>query len=115
MDGRCRPDRRRQCLRQRKLREGLKVQPLPSFFGGGDAGGEPENLQAAIVEACLQNGLWRSLIVECDFGMAVRNCALPGSTDMFMLRWKDMEVRMAMCYNHAVNERSKKTNRYFSI
>jgi hypothetical protein len=85
------------------------------FFWGGDAGGEPENLQAAIVEACLQNGLWRSLIVECDFGMAVRNCALPGSTDMFMLRWKDMEVRMAMCYNHAVNERSKKTNRYFSI
>ena len=34
---------------------------------------------------------------------------------MFVPIWKDMEVRMAMCYNHAVDERSKKTNRYFSI
>lgn len=75
----------------------------------------PPGPKAAMPAAAKAAGGAGSSAPSFFFVKVTRNCALPGSTDMFMLRWKDMEVRMAMCYNHAVNERSKKTNRYFSI
>ncbi len=84
-----RPIRKRQCLQAAEAAGGAGVS-APSFL-------------------CR-----RPLIIECgardDDGVAESSRG-----NMFVPIWKDMEVRMAMCYNHAVDERSKKTNRYFSI